>query len=274
MNLSSAEIMAVLVSPSLEDARIALAKGLEERKMIVMVATCRVNYSGRTGSRLGEGERVIILKEDGCVLIHRGRDYQPVNWQPAGCVIQALIQQGHLLVKAVRPSPLESLSIEASHVQFLGTFHLKDEAEFILQASEEEMQKAILVQPDIIEPGLQIMDFEKKVEPGFVDVYAIDSAGNTVVIEIKKDPAGLPAIKQLNEYLKYIRASAGRKLRPMIVAPSLSKGVQPVLLKRGIEFKQLSLQKSMEILQKHSRTDQKALRGWIDQPPLERSGEQ
>lgn len=256
--------MAVLVSPSLDDSQRELVKALEDRKMILMVATCTVDYSGRTGSQLGQGERLIILKEDGCVLVHRGRDYQPVNWQPSGCVIRSQITDGRLLLKAVRPSPLESLSINASRVQLLATVSLDDKAEFILHATEEEMQRAILVQPDVIEPGLQIMDFEKKVLPGFVDVYAADSDGNTVVIEIKKDPAGVPAVKQLAEYLKYIHAPPGKRVRPVLAAPSLAKGVQPLLAKAGIEFKQLSLQKSLEILRRHEESSQTALKGWLE----------
>ena len=261
--------MAVLVSPSLQDSQREIATALEDRKMLLLVATCTVNYSGRTGSQLGQGERLIILKEDGCVLVHRGRDYQPVNWQPSGCIIRSQIVEGHLLVKAVRPSPLESLSIDASKVQLLVTVRLDDEAEFILNATEEEMQKAILVQPDIVEPGLQIMEFEKKVLPGFVDVYAADSEGNTVVIEIKKDAAGVPAAKQLIEYLKHVHAPPGRRVRPILVAPSLAKGVQPVMAKAGIEFKQLSLQKSLEILRRHDESSQTALKGWLELPHQE-----
>lgn len=261
--------MTILVSPSLEDSQRELARGLEDRKMILIVATCSVSYSGRTGSELGQGERLIILKEDGCVLVHRGRDYQPVNWQPSGCVIRSQIIDGRLLIKAVRPGPLESLSIDAGKVQLLATIGLDDHAEFIPHASEEEMQKAILVQPDIVEPGLQIMDFEKKVLPGFVDVYAADSEGNTVVIEIKKDAAGVPAAKQLIEYLKHISAPPGRRVRPMLVAPSLAKGVQAVMAKAGIEFKPLSLQKSLEILRRHEESSQTALRGWLEPPHTE-----
>ena len=133
-----------------------------------------------------------------------------------------------------------------------------------MHASEEDMQKAILLEPDIIEAGLKVVDFEKKVPPGFVDVYGIDSEGNTIVIEIKKDPAGFPAIKQLSEYLKYLNPAAGKRLRPFIVAPSLAKGVQPTLTRDKIEFRQLTLQKSAEIIRQHARTDQKALRTWLD----------
>ena len=257
------QLMTVWDHPALDAARDEIARGVEGRKLVVLIATCSVSYSGRTGSQLGEGDRLIVLKEDGCVLIHRGRDYQPVNWQPSGCVVQAALEGGSLVVKAVRPSPLESLSILVKQVQFIGTFDLRDEAEFLLHASEEDMQRAIILQPEIVEPGLKIMDFEKRVAPGFVDVYASDLEGNTVVIEIKKDQAGFPAIKQLVEYLKYLPAPSGKRLRPMIVAPALAKGSQTLLARMGIEFKQLSLQKCVDVLQKQPRADQQMLKGWL-----------
>ncbi len=270
MNLSGVILVPVFVSPDLDQARSELAKALEARMMVAIVANCTVSYSGRTGSDMGEGERLVVLKGDGCVLVHRGRDYQPVNWQPAGCVFQTRLESGHLILKAVRPSPLETLTIEMGRVGFLAAFHLKDEAEFILHSSEEEMQKAILAEPGLIEKGLRVIDFEKKVAPGFVDVYGTDSQGNTVVIEIKKDPAGAAAVKQLVEYLKYLSPAEGKKLRPIIVAPSLAKGVLPMVEKMRIEFKPLTLQKSLETLQKYTKSEQKALKGWLGQIPDEK----
>src|SRR5437879_12673739 len=219
--------MVVLVSPGLDDARSELAKALEARMMVAMVANCTVSYSGGAGSDIGEGQPLIVLKGDGCVLVHRSSDYQPVNWQPSGCVFRTRIESGRLLVKAVRPSPLETLTIEMDRIEFLSSFNLKDEAEFILHSSEEEMQKASLAEPDLIEQGLRVIDFEKKVAPGFVDVYGIDSEGNTVVMEIKKDPAGAAAVKQLVEYLKYHSPAEGKKLRTIIVAAYLATGVLP-----------------------------------------------
>src|SRR5437870_12206923 len=115
--------------------------------MVAMVANCTVSYSGRTGSDMGEGERLVILKGDGCVLDHRGRDYQPVNWQPSGCVFQTRFENGRLIVKVVRPSPLETLTIEVDRVELFGAFRLKEEAELVVRSSEQEMQKAILAQP-------------------------------------------------------------------------------------------------------------------------------
>src|SRR5207249_11004727 len=124
--------MAVFVSPELEEARRELMKGLEARRMIVMVMSCSIAYSGRTGSDLGEGERLVILKEDGCVLFHRRRDYQPVNWQPSGCVFQTGIDAGNLIIKAVRPGLIETLTMMLSGEESLGTFPLAAKAEFVL----------------------------------------------------------------------------------------------------------------------------------------------
>src|SRR5215831_1393290 len=102
--------MTVLVAPSFEEARTEIENGIDSRKLVVMVATCSVSYSGRAGSQLGQGDRLIILKKDGCALVHRSQDYHPVNWQPSGCVIKATTNDNNLIVKAVRPSPLETLT--------------------------------------------------------------------------------------------------------------------------------------------------------------------
>src|SRR5256886_12928674 len=114
--------MPVLVSPELDQARSELVKAMEARMMVTIVANCTVTYSGRTGSDMGAGDRLVVLEGDGCVLVHRGRDYQPVNWQPSGCVFQTRIENGRLIVKAVRPSPLETRPIEMATVEFLGPF--------------------------------------------------------------------------------------------------------------------------------------------------------
>ena len=257
--------MVFLVSPSLNDARNILLDSVAGRKLCIIIGTCTVNYSGRTGSRLGQGERLIIMKEDGCVLVHRARDYHPVNWQPAGCHIMCQIEDERLMVRAIRPRPLENLVIQISKVTFAAGFQLEDGGEFVLAGNEQDMQDAILIEPSIVELGFQVTDFEKKVEPGFVDVYGVDKNGNTVVIEIKKDAAGLSAVRQLSEYLKYVPINHGRKIRPVIVAPSLSKGVQPFMARMGIEYKQLTVQKSLDILKKRAGADQKQLRRWLEQ---------
>ncbi len=256
--------MVAIALPSLEDAHKAIVKALDSRMVILIAGSCEVRYSGRTGSQLGNGERLIVIKEDGCVLVHRATDYKPVNWQPGGTIVQSQLQGSKLVVRAIRTSPIESLNISLDRVDLLASFKLEDDAEFHLHATEQDMQRAIIYRPSIVEPGLEVVDFERRVEPGFVDICGVDTKGNTVVIEIKKDAAGVPAIKQLAEYLKYIQPKPGRKLRPMIVAPGLAKGAHSVLARMGFEYKQLSLQKCAEVLRKQATSErQQALKGWL-----------
>jgi hypothetical protein len=127
---------------------------------------------------------------------------------------------------------------------------LVDKGEFSLYASEEDMQKAILLKPSILEPGLKPISYEKKVEPGFLDVYGIDRNGNLVVVEIKRKTAGKEAALQLAKYVDSVRTTASREVRGVLVAPRLAKGVQRLLTTLGLEFKPLDPKKCTEILRK------------------------
>jgi RecB family endonuclease NucS len=63
------------------------------------------------------------------------------------------------------------------------------------------MQKAILLEPSLLEEDFKPISYEKKVEPGFVDVYGVDKKGRFVVVEIKRKTAGKEAALQLAKYI-------------------------------------------------------------------------
>jgi len=133
-------------------------------------------------------------------------------------------------------------------VYLLSAFSLVDNGQFSLYASEEDMQRAILVEPEIVESGFKPITYEKKVEPGFVDVYGIDRDGKLVVVEIKRKTAGRDAVLQLARYVDSVRLTVGREVRGLLVAPRLAKGVQRVLVTLGLDFKVLDPRKCAEIL--------------------------
>ncbi len=130
------------------------------------------------------------MKEDGSVLVHRPKGYEPVNWQPPGSVFYTSSRKGILTIKAVRKKPNESIAAHFNHVYLVSVLSLVDKGEFSLYASEEDMQKAILLHPSIVEEGLRLITYEKKVKPGFIDVYGVDDKGRMVIIEIKRKTAG------------------------------------------------------------------------------------
>ena len=242
--------MANLENPSVEEAAEFIKEAVSERKALILVGNCWVDYKGRASSKLEPGERIVMIKEDGSVLVHRPSGYEPVNWQPAGCLFQTRVKEETLRVRAVRRKPAESVSIFFDTVYLLSAMRLIDRGEFSLHASESDMQKAILIDPTIFEEDFMPISYEKKVEPGFVDVYGVDRDGRLVILELKRRTAGRDAALQLAKYVDYVKTVANRELRGVLVAPRLAKGVQTILTSMGLEFKALEPKKCAEILRR------------------------
>lgn len=235
-------------NPAVEQAAETIKTAISGRKMLIIAGNCWVDYRGRASSTLNPGERVLIIKEDGSVLVHRTKGYEPVNWQPPGCIFHTSWKNNVVLIKAIRRRPHETLAVYFDRIYLLAVLGLVDKGEFSLYASEEDMQKAILLQPSIVEEGLKPIVYEKKVEPGFIDVYAADKNGKLVVIEIKRKTAGKDAALQLAKYVDSLRKTVTRDVRGILVAPQIAKGVQKILTTLGLEFKQLDPRRCAEIV--------------------------
>lgn len=75
----------VLVEPSIDKAEEFIIKNIG--KCLLVVGNCCVEYQGRASSKLGPGERIVIIKEDGALLVHRPTGYEPINWMPGQDVV-------------------------------------------------------------------------------------------------------------------------------------------------------------------------------------------
>lgn len=241
-------MLTVLENPDVEKAEEVVRHALSARKVLLIMGNCWVDYKGRASSKLEPGERIVIIKEDGSVLVHRPTGYEPVNWQPPGCIFQTIVKADILQIKAIRRKPSESVKLFFDRIFLVSATSLVDAGRFSLYASEEDMQRAILAEPSLLEPDFKPITYEKKVEPGFIDVYGIDGDGRFVVVEIKRKTAGRQAALQLARYVNSIRDMVNREVRGILVAPHLGKGVQRLLETLKLEFKALSPKKCAEIL--------------------------
>jgi RecB family endonuclease NucS len=246
--------LAVLVNPTLAEAAEVIGKAFVQRRTLVVAGRCHVNYTGRAKSTLEPGERLLIIKSDGSLLVHRPVGYEPVNWQPAGSVFHVQAKAGAIEVHGVRQKPRESVRVTFSQVFMVSSLSLVDAGEFLLYASEVDMHRAILLKPSLLEEGFKPISYEKKVEPGFVDVYGEDKDGRLVVVEVKRKTAGKDAVLQLSRYIDAIKGKANRELRGILVAPGLGKDVQRLLETLGLEFKALDPKKCAEVLKKAETT--------------------
>jgi RecB family endonuclease NucS len=244
----------VLVNPKLTEAAAAIEKALLQRRTLIVAGKCHVHYLGRAKSTLEPGERLLIIKEDGSLLVHRPVGYEPVNWQPAGSVFHVQTKEKELEVHGVRQKPRESVRVTFDQVFMVSALNLDDSGDFLLHATEDDMHRAILLKPELFEEGFKPISWEKKVEPGFVDIYGEDKNGKLVIVEIKRKTATKEAALQLAKYIEPIKAKINRELRGVLVAPSLGKDVQRLLVTLGLEFKALDPMKCAEVLKKTENT--------------------
>jgi len=248
--VSSSNAFTVLVSPKTAEAEKTIKEAVSQHKTLLIIGNCWVHYLGRAKSKLEPGERILIIKGDGSILIHRSVGYEPVNWQPPDCIFHILARDNVLEIRAVRQKPAESVKVFFDKIFMVSASSLVDSGEFSLYASEEDMHKAILLKPSLLEEGFRPISYEKKVEPGFVDVYGVDKDGKLVVVEIKRKTAGKEAAVQLAKYLDAIKSKTNREVRGVLVAPNIAKDVQRMLVTLRLEFKALDPRKCAEVLRK------------------------
>lgn len=244
------EKLFVLTNPKLAEAAMAIDRALTQRRTLIVAGRCHVHYAGRAKSTLDPGERLLIIKADGSLLVHRPVGYEPVNWQSAGSVFQVQTREDELEVRGVRQKPRESVRVVFDKVYMVSALSLEDSGDFLLHATEDDMHRAILLKPELLEEGFKPISWEKKVEPGFVDIYGEDKNGKLVIVEVKRKTATKDAALQLAKYIEPIKAKVNRELRGVLVAPSLGKDVQRMLATLGLEYKALDPKKCAEVLKK------------------------
>ena len=63
----------------LEDYAVLLKDAINRTETIVFSCRCQVRYSGRAESYLDTGDRVVMIKSDGALLIHQPTGNAPIN---------------------------------------------------------------------------------------------------------------------------------------------------------------------------------------------------
>lgn len=240
----------MLKEPTLAAAAVVIEKAFAQRRTLVVAGNCHVHYAGRANSTLENGERLLIIKSDGSLLVHRPTGYEPVNWQPSGAVFHLEVKDDKLEVHGIRHKPRESVKVSFSEVLMVSAMNLLDSGEFILHASEDDMHRAILLMPELFEAGFKPISWEKHIEPGFIDVYGEDKDGKLVIIEVKRKTASKENALQLAKYIEPIKAKVHREVRAVLVAPNLAKDVQRLLVSMGLEFKALDPKDCAVVLNK------------------------
>lgn len=252
--MEAPERQIVLEDPSLEEALIAIKSGISRHRTVITTGVFTVDYDGRASSRLEKGQRIAIFKPDGSALIHRPRDYSPVNWQPSGSLFSTKLKDDVLEVKVYRRKERETMRVFFTEFSLVAVLDLIDVGGFTLYATEKDMQEAILFKPELLEEDFRPIMKEKAVDPGFIDILGYDKNNVLTVIEIKRNKATKEAVEQLKKYVDVIDLDERRQIRAILVAPDIAKNAQIKLKLYGYEFKSLTPQTAAVVLKQKKGT--------------------
>lgn len=227
--------------PTLPEARDIIARAIEAELFLTVFGQCRVDYDGRASSTLEAGDRLVILKPDGTVLVHTDEGQKPVNWQPPGCSHDVSTTET-LDIRSRRDTPTEELLVSFEAVTQVAAFDGTDEQDLTLRGTESDMRDRILDDPSVLEPGFVPRATERETSAGAVDIYGVDEDDNAVVVELKRRRVGPDAVSQLNRYVSALQRDlhASSTVRGILVAPSVTDRAATLLDTHGLEFVSLT----------------------------------
>lgn len=209
-----------------------------EKSILLVIGECLIDYHGRAKSLLDWGERLVIIKQDGTVLVHKPVMREPVNWQPSGSITEFKIKDDYLILNCRHFHPSEKMKIRFRNLKLVTTTSLIDHAHLVIAGMETDMKNQILDNPNIIETGLRIVKREKQVKTGSIDLYGFDKNQLPVVIEVKRSLATISSVHQLRMYVTDLKKDRKEpKIRGILCAPRIPNMVKKLLEEYGLEWR-------------------------------------
>jgi RecB family endonuclease NucS len=206
----------------------------------LIVARCEVTYTGRLTAYLPESTRLLMLKDDGSVLVHADAGgYKPLNWMTPPTVIE---DDGDVLVVRKRAGRTED-RLEIKLVEVLSdVMHEMGEAAGLEKDGvERDLQLLLADQPEALEDGLRLVKREWPTDVGPVDLMCRDTDDAWVAVEIKRIGT-IDAVEQLTRYLTCIREDPSRaECRGILAACSIKPQAIALADQRGIATVEVDL---------------------------------
>ncbi|MDZ7544199.1 endonuclease [Gardnerella vaginalis] len=235
--------------------------------MRIIVADCSAEYTGRLNASLPTAKRVLLIKEDGSVLIFSEiGSYKPLNWMVAPCTMHVEKDSGDSAdsgeagdsgeacesdIESSEESNTESvfangtvlkiaakkgndiLRIVLQHVYSDSSYDLGEDPGLIKDGVEEHLQHYLAEQIERIGKGAKLVRREYPTAIGPVDIMAKDSNGVHVAIEIKRN-GGIDGVEQLTRYCELLnRDPLLKPVRGIFAAQTISPQARVLAQDRG-----------------------------------------
>lgn len=236
-------VVKIIQYPSMPDAESFITTHHQkkpEKTVLQLIGTCTVEYQGRAKSYLDSGDRIIIIKQDGNILVHQPVMREPINWQPSGSIIEYKIKDDSLILKSRHRKPAEKMVIIFTELFTIIVSQLIDSAQLKITGMESDVVKHIINNPSCIEEGLRIQNQEKQVRSGMIDVFAYDKDHTPVIIEVKRSLATISNVHQLRMYVQDMQQDSEKTLvRGILCAPRIPDMIKNLLQDYNLEWKEV-----------------------------------
>ena len=208
--------------------------------MRLIVARCEVRYSGRLTAVLPMALRLIMVKDDGSVMVHADTGgYKPQNWMTPPTVIEE--EPGRIVVRKRAGATEDRLDIEVEEVLSDVVHDMGEAAALEKDGVERDLQEALAAAPEHCGEGFRLVRREWPTDIGPVDLMCRDAGDEYVAVEIKR-VGTIDAVEQLSRYLERLRTDpAFASCRGVLAAQVVKPQARVLAESRGIEWVEVDL---------------------------------
>jgi RecB family endonuclease NucS len=222
----------------------------------LVIAQCSVDYAGRLNAHLPLATRVLMLKQDGSLLIHSdGGSYKPLNWMSPPCTLTVHEPEddqravGVNEIWRVTHAKTADMLVVSIYEVFSEVEHeLGEDPGLIKDGVEAELQRLLAEQIELLGEGYTLVRREYMTAIGPVDILARDAEGRAVAVEIKRR-GEIDGVEQLTRYLELMNRDphlapvtgvfAAQEIKPQAKTLAEDRGISTLLLDydemRGVE---------------------------------------
>ncbi|MGN6577838.1 MAG: endonuclease NucS [Nocardioides sp.] len=203
--------------------------------MRLVVARCQVDYAGRLTAHLPMANRVIMVKNDGSVLVHSdGGSYKPLNWMSPPCKVTEGVTEDEVVEWTVTGKDGDTLRILLEEIHHDTHHELGVDPGLQKDGVEKHLQELLADHPSTLAEGLTLVRREFPTAIGPVDLMCRDADGAAVAVEIKRR-GEIDGVEQLTRYLELLnRDPALRPVRGIFAAQEIKPQARVLATDRGI----------------------------------------
>lgn len=222
--------------------------------MRLVIADCSVDYVGRLKAHLPRATRLLMIKNDGSVLIHSdGGSYKPLNWMSPPCRLHIAPREefeGTAAGEDLEPEVSELWTVQAAKSDdrlLIRVYERHGELSqdlgidpgLIKDGVEADLQRLLAEQIELLGSGYRLVRREYPTAIGPVDILAKDASGISVAVELKR-VGDIDGVEQLTRYLELLNRDpllapvqgvfAAQRIKPQARTLAEDRGIRCVAL--------------------------------------------